>query len=105
MSPGSQLPQLSTLTVSSCEEVHVKLEPVSPTREHRSPSGLLRQAVGTETGRSPVDSLTSNSSSFEGTDREDVRDYLTPVGTLAVPLGEPTDDPTVKRMRMDAWVT
>ncbi|XP_048476387.1 myocyte-specific enhancer factor 2D homolog [Rhincodon typus] len=105
ISPGNQLPQVSTLTVSSSQDVHVKSEPVSPTRDHTTPSGLLQQGLPQDTGRSPVNSLSSNSSSFEGSERDESRDYIAPVGALSVPAGDQADNPSVKRMRMDAWVT
>ncbi|XP_067832123.1 myocyte-specific enhancer factor 2A-like [Heptranchias perlo] len=104
ISPGNQLPQVSTLTVCTNQDVHVKSEPVSPTRDRTTPSGFLQQAHQ-DTGRSPVDSLSSNSSSFEGSERDEARgDYLSPVGLTRV-SGEEGESQSVKRMRMDAWVT
>lgn len=102
--PGNQLPQVSTLTVGTHQDVHVKSEPVSPTRDRTTPSGFLQQTLQ-DTGRSPADSLSSNSSSFEGSERDETRgDYASPGGLMRV-AGEEGENPSVKRMRLDAWVT
>uniref|UniRef100_A0A452FYP1 Myocyte enhancer factor 2A n=1 Tax=Capra hircus TaxID=9925 RepID=A0A452FYP1_CAPHI len=59
-----------------------------------------------EVGRSPVDSLSSSSSSYDGSDREDPRgDFHSPVVLGRPPNSEDRESPSVKRMRMDAWVT
>lgn len=59
-----------------------------------------------EMGRSPVDSLSSSSSSYDGSDREDPRgDFHSPVVLGRPPTTEDRESPSVKRMRMDAWVT
>ncbi|XP_067878696.1 myocyte-specific enhancer factor 2D homolog [Heterodontus francisci] len=101
--PGNQLPQVSTLSVGTSQDVHIKSEPVSPTRDRTTPSGLLQQ-THQDMGRSPVDSLSSNSSSFEGSERDETRDYMVPVGPMRM-AGEEGENLSVKRMRMDTWVT
>lgn len=59
-----------------------------------------------EMGRSPVDSLSSSSSSYDGSDREDPRGDFHPPAVLGrPPAAEDRESPSVKRMRMDAWVT
>lgn len=59
-----------------------------------------------EMGRSPVDSLSSSSSSYDGSDREDPRgDFHSPIVLGRPPNAEDRESPSVKRMRMDTWVT
>ncbi|XP_075036933.1 myocyte-specific enhancer factor 2C isoform X17 [Mixophyes fleayi] len=59
-----------------------------------------------DAGRSPVDSLSSCSSSYDGSDREDHRnDFHSPIG-LTRPLPDERESPTVKRMRLsEGWAT
>ncbi|XP_078064444.1 myocyte-specific enhancer factor 2A-like, partial [Mustelus asterias] len=95
--PGNQLPQVSTLTVCSSQDVHVKSEPVSPTRDRSTPSNLLPQPAPQDTGRSPVNSLSSNSSSFEGSERDETRDYILAAGPMRA-AGDEVDNPSMKRM-------
>uniref|UniRef100_A0A8C5N902 Myocyte-specific enhancer factor 2D homolog n=1 Tax=Gouania willdenowi TaxID=441366 RepID=A0A8C5N902_GOUWI len=106
--PMGQLPQ--GLTVNTNPNINIKSEPVSPNRD-RSGGG----------GRSPVDSLSSNGSSYEGSDRDDQgrgggADFhhqgataaQQPTMVLLRPSSaEPQeqDGSNVKRMRLDAWVT
>uniref|UniRef100_A0A672FSA9 MADS-box domain-containing protein n=1 Tax=Salarias fasciatus TaxID=181472 RepID=A0A672FSA9_SALFA len=144
--PMGQLPQGAALTVNTNPNVNIKSEPVSPNRDRSTPSstggggggggaqvqgpgpGLVSVAYpGTlrleGQGRSPVDSLSSNGSSYEGSDRDDGAggrgggpDFHHPVGGGAPPpamvllrpsSAEPPeqDGTSVKRMRLDAWVT
>uniref|UniRef100_A0A1A8B6B8 Myocyte enhancer factor 2d n=6 Tax=Nothobranchius TaxID=28779 RepID=A0A1A8B6B8_NOTFU len=140
------VPQSATLTVNTNPNVNIKSEPVSPNRDRSTPSstagvgmgagpqvqgqglvsiaypGTLRvEAAGH--GRSPVDSLSSNGSSFEGSDRDDGTqgrgggpDFHSQAGAgaqqptmvlLRPSSSEPQeqDGTNVKRMRLDAWVT
>ncbi|XP_069796541.1 myocyte-specific enhancer factor 2D homolog isoform X2 [Narcine bancroftii] len=101
VAPSTQLPQVSTLSIGGSQDVRVKSEPVSPTRDAITPSGYLQQAAP-DTGRSPVDSLSSNNSSFEGDEARS--GYISPIGHMRAG-GEDSEDPASKRMRMDAWVT
>ncbi|XP_051901732.1 myocyte-specific enhancer factor 2D homolog [Pristis pectinata] len=102
--PNNQLPQVSTLTIGTSQDVRVKSEPVSPTRDRTTPSSFLQQTPQ-DTGRSPVDSLSSTNSSFEGSERDEARaGYISPVGHMRVG-GEESEDPSTKRMRLDTWVT
>ncbi|XP_062897746.1 myocyte-specific enhancer factor 2D homolog isoform X1 [Mobula hypostoma] len=102
--PSNQLPQVSTLTTGSTQDVRVKSEPVSPTRERTTPSGFLPQGPQ-DGGRSPVHSLSSNGSPLEGSERDEARaGYISPVGHMRVG-GKEDEDPSAKRLRMDAWVT
>lgn len=143
------IPQGAALTVNTNANVNIKSEPVSPNRDRSTPSstggggggcggggggvqgqglvtvaypGTLRLEVGGQ-GRSPVDSLSSNGSSYEGSDRDDgiqgrgggpdfhhqggaVSQQPTMV-LLRPSSAEPQeqDGTNVKRMRLDAWVT
>ncbi|TRY90675.1 hypothetical protein DNTS_002105 [Danionella cerebrum] len=114
---GGHLPQGSTLSINTSHNVNIKSEPISPPRERVTPSGFPSHqhqqqqhppSGRPDMGRSPVDSLSSSCSSYDGSDREDHRpDFHSPLG-LARPPGsgvEERESPTVKRMRMDTWVT
>ncbi|NXR18936.1 MEF2A factor, partial [Cinclus mexicanus] len=90
---GSQLSQGSNLSINTNQNINIKSEPISPPRDR-------------ELGRSPVDSLSSSSSSYDGSDREDPRsDFHSPVVLGRPPNAEDRESPSVKRMRMDTWVT
>uniref|UniRef100_A0A3B5MUG9 Myocyte enhancer factor 2A n=1 Tax=Xiphophorus couchianus TaxID=32473 RepID=A0A3B5MUG9_9TELE len=110
---GSHLPQGSNLSISTSQSINIKSEPISPPRERVTPSGFppqqpqqgsSRQEV---LGRSPADSLSSSCSSYDGSDREDHRaDFHSPLGLGRPPAGsEDRESPSVKRLRMDSWVT
>ncbi|XP_042583148.1 myocyte-specific enhancer factor 2A-like isoform X3 [Cyprinus carpio] len=68
-----------------------------------------RPSSGQEVGRSPAESLSSSGSSYEGSDREDQRldshPGTTTSGQRSSPKTESQEDPSVKRMRTDSWVT
>ncbi|XP_026565091.1 myocyte-specific enhancer factor 2A isoform X2 [Pseudonaja textilis] len=119
---GSQLSQGSSLSINTNQNLNIKSEPISPPRERVTSSTFQSQPQASqppppqpppplqpsrqEMGRSPVDSLSSSSSSYDGSDREDPRgDFHSPVGLGRPPTSEDRESPTVKRMRMDAWVT
>lgn len=143
------IPQGAALTVNTNSNVNIKSEPVSPNRDRSTPSstggggggggggagqgqiqgqGLVTVAYpGTlrleGQGRSPVDSLSSNGSSYEGSDRDDGAqgrgggpDFHHQAGAVAqqptMVLLRPSsaepqeqDGTNVKRMRLDTWVT
>ncbi|XP_069583863.1 myocyte-specific enhancer factor 2D isoform X3 [Ranitomeya imitator] len=106
---SGHLPHTATLTVNTNPNINIKKEPPSPNRERSTGTPLTsfpHQPRHEATGRSPVDSLSSNASSFEGNDREDIRvDYTSSLGLLR-PTGDTEgESPSVKRMRLDAWVT
>lgn len=112
-SGGGHLPQGSNLSISTSQNINIKSEPISPPRERVTPSGFppqqpqqgsSRQEV---LGRSPADSLSSSCSSYDGSDREDHRpDFHSPLGLGRPPAGaEDRESPSVKRLRMDTWVT
>ncbi|XP_008157165.2 myocyte-specific enhancer factor 2A isoform X3 [Eptesicus fuscus] len=114
---GAQLSQGSSLSITN-QNVSIKSEPVSPPRDRVTPSGFQQQPPPPaqppqppaqprqEVGRSPVDSLSSSSSSYDGSDREDPRgDFHSPVVLGRPPNTEDRESPSVKRMRMDTWVT
>ncbi|XP_063803168.1 myocyte-specific enhancer factor 2D isoform X6 [Pseudophryne corroboree] len=106
---SGQLPHTATLTVNTNPNINIKKEPPSPNRERNTGTPLSsysHQSRHDATGRSPVDSLSSNASSFEGNDREDARaDYTSSLGLLRPSGDAEGDSPSVKRMRLDAWVT
>ncbi|XP_067354958.1 myocyte-specific enhancer factor 2D homolog isoform X3 [Channa argus] len=155
--PVSHLPQGAMLTVNTNSSVSIKSEPVSPGRDRSTPcpppssttasstSGgailtALPQYPGSllcldpPTGRSPADSVSSNASSFEGSDRDDtgapggsgngggggngsaaattgpasrsVPPDFSPSGELLRASNEPEQEGgNGKRMRLDTWVT
>ncbi|XP_066492379.1 myocyte-specific enhancer factor 2A isoform X3 [Tiliqua scincoides] len=114
---GGQLSQGSNLSINTNQNINIKSEPISPPRDRVTPSAFPQQQQQQasqqpqqqsrqEMGRSPVDSLSSSSSSYDGSDREDPRsDFHSPVGLGRPPDSEDRESPTVKRMRMDTWVT
>ncbi|KAM5171290.1 myocyte-specific enhancer factor 2A isoform 1-T2 [Mantella aurantiaca] len=112
---GGQLSQGSNLSINTNQNVNIKSEPISPPRDRVTSTGFPLQQqqpqhhqpqARPEMGRSPVDSLSSSSSSYDGSDREDVRnDFHSPVNMGRNPNTEDRDSPSMKRMRMDAWVT
>ncbi|XP_026711549.1 myocyte-specific enhancer factor 2A isoform X2 [Athene cunicularia] len=117
---GSQLSQGSNLSINTNQNINIKSEPISPPRDRVTPSGFPQQPQQAqaqppqaqappsrqELGRSPVDSLSSSSSSYDGSDREDPRsDFHSPVVLGRPPNSEDRESPSVKRMRMDTWVT
>uniref|UniRef100_A0A3P8RUM0 Myocyte enhancer factor 2d n=1 Tax=Amphiprion percula TaxID=161767 RepID=A0A3P8RUM0_AMPPE len=146
--PVGNIPQGAALTVNTNPNISIKSEPVSPNRDRSTPSstsgaggggvghvqvqgqglvsvaypGTLRLEAGGQ-GRSPVDSLSSNGSSYEGSDRDDGTqgrgggpDFHHHAGAgaqqptmvlLRPSSAEPQeqDGTNVKRMRLDTWVT
>ncbi|XP_015255393.1 PREDICTED: myocyte-specific enhancer factor 2D homolog isoform X5 [Cyprinodon variegatus] len=146
--PVTHIPQGAMLTVNTNSSVSIKSEPVSPGRDRSTPcpppapppsstpsstsggsiltappqypSSLL--CLEPPTGRSPADSVSSNASSFEGSDRDDASAAGGGGGGCTTGGGgggggggateflrvssEPDQDGgNVKRMRLDAWVT
>ncbi|KAM7152428.1 myocyte-specific enhancer factor 2A isoform 2-T2 [Macrochelys suwanniensis] len=106
---GGQLSQGSNLSINTNQNINIKSEPISPPRDRMTPSGFppqQQQQSRQEMGRSPVDSLSSSSSSYDGSDREDPRsDFHSPVGLGRPPNTEDRESPSVKRMRVDTWAT
>ncbi|XP_061461585.1 myocyte-specific enhancer factor 2D isoform X6 [Rhineura floridana] len=107
---GSHLAHATTLTVNTNPNISIKSEPVSPNRERNTATPLSsfpHQARHEPTGRSPVDSLSSNASSYEGNEREDQSraDFGSSLGLLRPTAEAEGENPSVKRMRLDAWVT
>ncbi|XP_015234118.1 PREDICTED: myocyte-specific enhancer factor 2D isoform X5 [Cyprinodon variegatus] len=129
------VPQSTALTVNTNPNVNIKSEPVSPNRDRSTPSstggagaqiqgqGLVAVAFPGNQGRSPVDSLSSNGSSYEGSDRDDGaqgrgggQDFHHQGGggaqqstmiLLRPSSAEPQeqDGTSIKRVRLDNWVT
>ncbi|KAG8456393.1 hypothetical protein GDO86_002249 [Hymenochirus boettgeri] len=103
---STHLSQSTNLSLPSTQSLHIKSEPVSPPRDRTTtPSGYPHHTRH-EAGRSPVDSLSSCSSSYEGSDREDHRnDFHSPIG-LTRPSPDERESPSVKRMRLsEGWAT
>ncbi|XP_059362901.1 myocyte-specific enhancer factor 2A-like isoform X2 [Carassius carassius] len=102
---------------SSSNSISIKSEPISPPREHAGPSlyhtihPRPRPNSRQEVGRSPAESFSSSGSSYEGSDREDQRlDSHTVAASSgqssrSSPETENQEDPSVKRMRTESWVT
>ncbi|PWA15046.1 hypothetical protein CCH79_00008710 [Gambusia affinis] len=137
--PATHIPQGAMLTVNTSSSVSIKSEPVSPGRDRSTPcpppapppsttpsstsGGAILTAppqypssllcLEPPTGRSPADSVSSNASSFEGSDRDDASaggGGGTGGGGGATELLRVSNEPdqdggNVKRMRLDAWVT
>ncbi|KFO79255.1 Myocyte-specific enhancer factor 2A, partial [Cuculus canorus] len=117
---GSQLSQGSNLSINTNQNINIKSEQNSIQWEELPDLGTPKlaeppppaapphpqQPSRQEMGRSPVDSLSSSSSSYDGSDREDPRsDFHSPVVLGRPPNSEDRESPSVKRMRMDTWVT
>ncbi|XP_053331005.1 myocyte-specific enhancer factor 2C isoform X6 [Spea bombifrons] len=103
---STHLSQSTNLSLPSTQSLHIKSEPVSPPRDRtNTPSGYPHHTRH-EAGRSPVDSLSSCSSSYDGSDREDHRnDFHSPIG-LTRPSPDERESPSVKRMRLsEGWAT
>uniref|UniRef100_A0A8C7TUX1 Myocyte enhancer factor 2cb n=1 Tax=Oncorhynchus mykiss TaxID=8022 RepID=A0A8C7TUX1_ONCMY len=93
--------------------LHIKSEPVSPPRDRTSSTpggyGVPQQqnpSSRQDSGRSPVDSLSSCSSSHEGSDRDDHRnEFHSPLG-MSRPALDGCESPSVKRVRLsEGWAT
>nr|QFX67744.1 myocyte enhancer factor 2d1 [Cyprinus carpio] len=129
--PVGTIPHGATLTVNTNPNVSIKSEPVSPNRDRSTPCSTAGAAGGISgltvtqypatlrlepTGRSPVDSISSNGSSYEGSDRDDGGQQRHPdfnsasLGVLRASGEQPAqaeqqESASVKRMRLDTWVT
>ncbi|XP_069372003.1 myocyte-specific enhancer factor 2D homolog isoform X1 [Paralichthys olivaceus] len=156
--PVTHIPQGAMLTVNTNSSVSIKSEPVSPGRDHSTPcshpssttpsstsGGAILTAppqypgsllcLEPPTGRSPANSVSSNASSFEGSDRDDTGtaggsgtggagggggsasgstgsanrslppDFSSSADLLRVSNEPEQEGGNVKRMRMDTWVT
>ncbi|NXW46395.1 MEF2D factor, partial [Nyctiprogne leucopyga] len=108
---GSHLSHTTTLTVNTNPNISIKSEPVSPNRERNTATPLStfpHQPRHEPTGRSPVDSLSSNTSSYEGNNERDDparSDFSSSLGLLRPTNESEGESPSVKRMRLDTWVT
>nr|XP_029492896.1 myocyte-specific enhancer factor 2C-like [Oncorhynchus nerka] len=103
----------SNLSLPSAQSLHIKSEPVSPPRDRTSSTpggyGVPQQqnpSSRQDSGRSPVDSLSSCSSSHEGSDRDDHRnEFHSPLG-MSRPALDGCESPSVKRVRLsEGWAT
>ncbi|NXG38691.1 MEF2D factor, partial [Dromaius novaehollandiae] len=110
--PGgwSHLSHTTTLTVNTNPNISIKSEPVSPNRDRNTATPLSAFPPPPRhepPGRSPVDSLSSNTSSYEGSERDDPAraDFGPSLGLLRPTAEAEGESPSVKRLRLDAWVT
>lgn len=113
----------SSLTINASHNISIKAEPLSPPRDHLNQSrysvGTSHRAapaphsssntpsVATEMGRSPTDSMGSSCSSQDGGDRDE-HQHRSDFHSLSLGQmrgAEDRESPSVKRMRMDSWVT
>ncbi|XP_061584987.1 myocyte enhancer factor 2cb isoform X15 [Cololabis saira] len=112
---SSHLCQGSNLSLPSAQSLHIKSEPVSPPRDRTSstPGGYgggvpppQNPPSRQDSGRSPVDSLSSCSSSHEGSDRDEHRnEFHSPLG-LTRPALDERESPSIKRVRLsEGWAT
>ncbi|XP_033946068.1 myocyte enhancer factor 2cb isoform X6 [Pseudochaenichthys georgianus] len=110
---NSHLCQGSNLSLPSAQSLHIKSEPVSPPRDRTSSTGCYggvpqpqNPSSRLDSGRSPVDSLSSCSSSHEGSDRDEHRnEFHSPLGLTRPSLDE-RESPSIKRVRMsEGWAT
>ncbi|XP_018414739.1 PREDICTED: myocyte-specific enhancer factor 2C isoform X1 [Nanorana parkeri] len=103
---STHLSQSTNLSLPSTQSLHIKSEPVSPPRDRTTTPSGYPQHTRHDAGRSPVDSLSSCSSSYDGSDREDHRnDFHSPIG-LTRPSPDERESPSVKRMRLsEGWAT
>ncbi|XP_016846425.1 myocyte-specific enhancer factor 2C isoform X3 [Anolis carolinensis] len=103
---STHLSQNTNLSLPSTQSLNIKSEPVSPPRDRTTTPSRYPQHTRHEAGRSPVDSLSSCSSSYDGSDREDHRnDFHSPIG-LTRPSPDERESPSVKRMRLsEGWAT
>ncbi|XP_028851192.1 myocyte enhancer factor 2cb isoform X1 [Denticeps clupeoides] len=120
---SSHLCQSSNLSLPTPQSLHIKSEPVSPPRDRTgcgTPGGYAppppphtHQAQSQppsgrqDSGRSPVDSLSSCSSSHEGSDRDDHRgDFHSPLGLTRAAAHDERHSPSLKRVRLaEGWAT
>ncbi|XP_030824895.1 myocyte-specific enhancer factor 2C isoform X2 [Geospiza fortis] len=103
---STHLSQSTNLSLPSTQSLNIKSEPVSPPRDRTTTPSRYQQHARHEAGRSPVDSLSSCSSSYDGSDREDHRnEFHSPIG-LTRPSPDERESPSVKRMRLsEGWAT
>uniref|UniRef100_A0A8U7P477 Myocyte enhancer factor 2C n=1 Tax=Corvus moneduloides TaxID=1196302 RepID=A0A8U7P477_CORMO len=103
---STHLSQSTNLSLPSTQSLNIKSEPVSPPRDRTTTSSRYQQHTRHEAGRSPVDSLSSCSSSYDGSDREDHRnEFHSPIG-LTRSSPDERESPSVKRMRLsEGWAT
>ncbi|KAM9367682.1 myocyte-specific enhancer factor 2C isoform 2-T5 [Phaethornis superciliosus] len=103
---STHLSQSTNLSLPSTQSLSIKSEPVSPPRDRTTTPSRYPQHTRHEAGRSPVDSLSSCSSSYDGSDREDHRnEFHSPIG-LTRPSPDERESPSVKRMRLsEGWAT
>ncbi|KAL2294067.1 hypothetical protein Nmel_007787 [Mimus melanotis] len=103
---STHLSQSTNLSLPSTQSLNIKLEPVSPPRDRTTTPSRHQQHMCHEAGRSPVDSLSSCSSSYDGSDREDHwNEFHSPIG-LTRPSPDERESSPVKCMQLsEGWAT
>ncbi|XP_031951350.1 myocyte-specific enhancer factor 2C isoform X6 [Corvus moneduloides] len=96
-------------SVTGWQQQHLHNMPpstLSQLGDRTTTSSRYQQHTRHEAGRSPVDSLSSCSSSYDGSDREDHRnEFHSPIG-LTRSSPDERESPSVKRMRLsEGWAT
>ncbi|XP_069631683.1 LOW QUALITY PROTEIN: myocyte-specific enhancer factor 2C-like [Haliaeetus albicilla] len=95
---SAHLSQSTNISLPSTQSLNIKSEPVSPPRDRTDTSSRYPQHMRHAVGRSPVDSLSSCSSSYDGSDREDHQnEFHSPIG-LTRPSPDKRESPSVKHM-------
>uniref|UniRef100_A0A8C0HMF7 Myocyte-specific enhancer factor 2C n=1 Tax=Buteo japonicus TaxID=224669 RepID=A0A8C0HMF7_9AVES len=91
---SAHLSQSTNISLPSTQSLNIKSEPVSPPRDRTDTSSRYPQHMCHAVGRSPVDSLSSCSSSYDGSDREDHQnEFHSPIG-LTRPSPDKRESPS-----------
>ncbi|KAK4810704.1 hypothetical protein QYF61_007678 [Mycteria americana] len=103
---STHLSQSTNISLPSTQSLNTKSEPVSSPRDHTNTPSIYPWHMRHEAGRSPVDSLSSCSSSYDGSDREDHQNEFHSPIALTRPSPDERESPSVKRMRLsEGWAT
>ncbi|KAF1398961.1 Myocyte-specific enhancer factor 2C, partial [Spheniscus magellanicus] len=102
---STHLSQSTNISLPSTQSLNIKSEPVSPPRDHTNTPSRYPQHMHHEAGRS-VNSLSTCSSSYDGSDQEDHQnEFHSPIGLTRPSPGE-RKSPSVKRMQLsEGWAT
>ncbi|KAF6721331.1 Myocyte-specific enhancer factor 2A [Oryzias melastigma] len=101
----------SSFPISTNHNVNIKAEPLSPPRDLLSQPGYMplphssTSTAQAEVGRSPADSVSSSCSSHEGGSEREEPPQRPDFHSLPEGRAEGAGSPTMKRMRLDSWVT
>ncbi|MEQ2239891.1 hypothetical protein ILYODFUR_009241 [Ilyodon furcidens] len=110
----------SNLSINTNHNINIKAEPISPPRDHLTQPGYITHhtapppphassSTRADLGRSPTGSVSSSCSSHEDASDREEQQYQQKrrpdLHSLLAGRSEGRESPTVKRMRMDSWVT